>query len=189
MNNLSIIKNVTINDINDTIYDLGKQSKTLCLQVYSYIVNHPDKDTRKELIESTDLSKQSISAMYKASELYLAYPMLEDMSHTKIVELAPLEKDGHNLPSATMDILGKDDVSEWEYYTQKEIRTLVKGYVNGGEVEELEEIDPSEIMDEPQEVDTEKISKDEVKAFFDDIVKFYEISKDDSNTLKYYLGI
>ena len=173
---------VTLETILGTINDLGTKSKELCKQIYIYLTSNDTKEARVMLEEKTNLSKQSISQMFKAGRLYSAYPELNFVSHTNIVELAPIE---YELPEATFKILGTGDITEWENYTQKEIRTLVKNYINKDIIEE----DNIVIDEDTNDNCIDIVLHEEIGNFINYLKNEYDIDSDDFNTLKYYISL
>lgn len=175
-----------LQEIKKEIESIGISSKTLCINIFNFLNNENTKENRKLLTEETNLSKQSITQMFKAGKLYSENPVLIGMSHTNIVELAPIEK-YETIENATIKILGNNDLSQWELYTQKEIRTLVNNYITS-----LENTEDTEVLEETEvteDVENTEDIKEEIKLFFDYLVTNYEIDKEDSNTLKYYFSL
>ena len=117
--------------------------------------------------------------------MYNQYAELDNMSHTNIIELAPLENIT-SIKQATTDILGTDDLTNWCDYTQSEIRSLVKNYISS--FEKKEEPEEPEEAEETEETE-ETISKEELTLFADYLKNTYEIEKEDIDTLKYYFSL
>lgn len=184
MNELTL---VTIETIKKNIEVLGAKSKELCKNIYLYLTAFTDdKDARTRLMNECNLSKQSITQMYKAGDLYNRYTALENMSHTNIVELAPIEK-VDTIEHATIQILGVGDLTEWENYTQKEIRELVKNYIT--DIDTDTDTDTDTDSDTDTDTDIIDVTKDEIKNFINYLIDEYNIDREDANTLKYYASI
>ena len=113
--------------------------------------------------------------MKKAGENYFLYPMLDNMSHTKIVEIYPINETDITLDDLVLYSCGTNDIEMFKSLSQKEIRKNVKEILNVEDVEEVE--------------DVEDVTKEEKMLFFKYLIETYDIEKSDSDTLKYYMGV
>lgn len=106
----------------------GESMKTMCMLAYDIVGE--DKDAKKlfntHVVCDLGMSKQTASQLIKAGNLYRQYPDTECLSHTKVVELAPVQDDFIEFKA----FVGKT-TEELNEMTQAGIRSLVKRYVNG----------------------------------------------------------
>ena len=175
MKEIVVARKEQINNIKCLIAEVGTKSIEICKEVYNLF-----KDcTREESIELTEyfsnelnLSRPSITQMKKAGENYFLYPMLDNMSHTKIVEIYPINETDITLDDLVLYSCGTNDIEMFKSLSQKEIRKNVK------EILKVEDVE-----------DVEDVTKEEKMSFFKYLIETYDIEKSDSDTLKYYMGV
>jgi hypothetical protein len=184
----------TIARVKKKLETIGKTSKDVCKDMATL------KDSEiKFALKELGLSKQSISQMRKAGRLYMDLPCLDDMTHTNIVELAPLfdkpcisvetglvETKEETLDNFTKTIstdVDKDKrLKELFKLSQKAIREAVKDYlgVDSGEGKG----DGDGDGDGGNDVVTKSIKDTNALKDFWEVLEKYNVSKPDKEVIE-----
>ena len=187
---------VTIARVKKKLETIGKASKDVCKDMATL------KDSEiKFALKELGLSKQSISQMMKAGRLYTELPCLDEMSHTNIVELAPLfdkpcisvdkglvETKEETLDNFTQTISMDSDkdkrLKELFKLSQKAIREAVKDYLGVGSGKGKGSDDGDGDGDGGNDVVTKSIKDTNALKDFWEVLEKYNVSKPDKEVIE-----
>lgn len=186
----------TIARVKKKLETIGKTSKDVCKDMATL------KDSEiKFALKELGLSKQSISQMRKAGRLYTELPCLDEMTHTNIVELAPLfdkpcisvdtglvETKEETLDNFTQTISTDGDkdkrLKELFKLSQKSIREAVKDYLGVGSGDGKGGDDGDGDGDGGNDVVTKSIKDTNALKDFWEVLEKYNVSKPDKEVIE-----
>ena len=186
----------TIVRVKKKLETIGKASKDVCKDMATL------KDSEiKFALKELGLSKQSISQMRKAGRLYKELPCLDEMTHTNIVELAPLfdkpcisvdtglvETKEETLDNFTKTISTDGDKDKrlkgLFKLSQKAIREAVKDYLGIGTGEGKGGDDGEGDSDGGDGVVTKSIKDTNALKDFWEVLEKYNVSKPDKEVIE-----
>ena len=186
----------TIARVKKKLETIGKTSKDVCKDIATL------KDSEiKFALKELGLSKQSISQMRKAGRLYTELPCLDEMTHTNIVELAPLfdkpcisvdtglvETKEETLDNFTQTISTDRDkdkrLKELFKLSQKAIREAVKDYLGVGSGEGKGGDNGEGDGGSGNDVVTKSIKDTNALKDFWEVLEKYNVSKPDKEVIE-----